>query len=55
MYELVKARSRVDRRAGRWVDVDLTNALITTLSSLYGDVWLYITYPGLDTPQSPSL
>lgn len=52
MYQLVKARSRVDRRAGRWVDVDLSNALITTLTAVYGDVWLYITYPGLTEPKA---
>ena len=52
MYQLVKARSRADRRAGRWVDVDLSNAPIATLTTVYGEVGLYITYQGLTEPKA---
>lgn len=47
MYQLVRARYRKDRRAGRWLEADLKNALVSTLSTVYGEVMLYITYPGL--------
>jgi hypothetical protein len=47
MYQLVRARHRKDRRAGRWVEADLSNALVSTLATVYGDVFLYITWPGL--------
>lgn len=46
MYQLVRARHRRDRRAGRWLEADLKNALVSTLSTVYGQVILYITYPG---------
>jgi hypothetical protein len=52
MYQLVRARYRKDRRAGRWVEADLANALVATLATVYGDVYLYITYPGLPTPKA---
>ncbi|MNQ30165.1 hypothetical protein D3C85_434990 [compost metagenome] len=51
MYQLVRARYRKDRRAGRWVEANLANALVATLATVYGDVYLYITYPGLPTPK----
>lgn len=47
MYQLVRARHRKDRRAGRWVEADLANANLATLSNVYGDVYLYITWAGL--------
>ncbi|ARV77324.1 virion structural protein [Pseudomonas phage Noxifer] len=46
MYQLVRARYRKDRRAGRWVEADLSNALVSTLATVYGEVMLYITYAG---------
>lgn len=52
MYQLVSARYRTDRRAGRWMDADLANVPVTTVASVYGDVWLYITYPSLTTPKA---
>lgn len=55
MYQLVTARYKSDRRAGRWVEADLSNALITTLATTYGDVWLYITYPSLVEPKAVRL
>lgn len=48
MYQLVRARHRTDRRAGRWIEADLSGALVNSLTAIYGDVLLYITYPGLD-------
>lgn len=46
MYQLVRARYRKDRRAGRWIEADLAGANLATLTTLYGDVFLYITWPG---------
>ncbi len=45
MYTLVKAFSRTDRRVGRWVEVDISNVIIATLSVTYGDVWMFIHHP----------
>ncbi len=46
MYTLEKAKCKNDRRSGRWLVVDLTNERITTLLTRYGDVYLYVAYPG---------
>ncbi|MNW99026.1 hypothetical protein D3C86_284960 [compost metagenome] len=55
MYTLVRARYRVDRRKGRWQEADLSNAIVTTLSTTYGDVILYIGYPGPGQQQLKAL
>lgn len=48
MYTLIGARSRRNRRSGRWEEVNLTNVQVLTLQVEYGDVWLFITYPSLE-------
>lgn len=55
MYTLVRARYRADRRKGRWQEADLSNAIVTTLSVTYGDVILYIGYPGAGQQQLKAL
>lgn len=55
MYTLVRARYRADRRKGRWQEADLSNAIVTTLSTTYGDVVLYIGYPGAGQQQLKAL
>lgn len=52
MYQLVSARYRTDRSAGRWVDGDLAGVPVTTLTSVYGEVLLYIAYPSLPAPKA---
>lgn len=47
MYQLVRAKHRIKRQSGRWIEVDLSQAIVATLATDYGDVMLYITYPGL--------
>lgn len=55
MYTLVRARYRADRRKGRWQEADLSNAIVTTLSTTYGDVILYVSYGGTGTQQLKAL
>jgi hypothetical protein len=55
MYTLVRARNRSDRRAGRWQEADLQNVPVTTLTTVYGEVLLYIEYPGPGIPHHKAL
>lgn len=50
MYTLVRSRYRADRRKGRWQEADLSNAIVTTLTANYGEVVLYVEYPGPGAP-----
>lgn len=50
MYILVRARYRQNKRSGRWVETNLANALIGSLSATYGDIYLYVQYPGTTEP-----
>ena len=52
MYQLVSAKYRSDRKAGRWLDADVANIPITTLTTVYGDVLLFITYPSAPAPKA---
>lgn len=52
MYELVRSRYRVDRQSGRYKEADLANELVTTLTHQFGQVILYITYPGSPVPEN---
>jgi hypothetical protein len=45
MYILIRGRHRTNRQTGRWVDADLAAVPVATLTSVYGDVYLYVTYP----------
>ncbi len=55
MYVLVRSRYRPSRRGGRWQEADFTNELVTTLAAKYGDIYLYIQYPGQGEPVTRAL
>lgn len=46
MYVLVRSRYRADRRNGRWLEADLRKKKVTTLTTEYGEVIMYIEFPG---------
>lgn len=50
MYTLVRSRYRADRRKGRWQEADLGNTIVTSLTANYGEVILYVEYPGPGAP-----
>lgn len=52
MYQLVRAYCRRDSRRGRWEETDLSQVIVDQLRTEYSDVWLFITYPGLDEPKA---
>lgn len=49
MYVLVRARYRRNKRDGRWTEANLANEPIGSLSANYGDIYLYVQYPGAGT------
>lgn len=55
MYILVRSRYRLDKRAGRWKEADLSGEQIGSLAANYGDIYLYVEYPGAGAPVTKAL
>lgn len=55
MYVLARSRYRANRCNGRWLEADLSKEIITTLSAKFGEVILYIDYPGPKGTQQKAL
>lgn len=45
MYQLLRARYRLNRQTGRFKEADVSREPVTTLTQYFGEVILYITYP----------
>lgn len=49
MYQILRAYSRLDQRAGRWSEIPSPGDIeVNTLAVTWGDVWVIVTYPSLD-------